>query len=76
MYGMLWLALHDSIGLVLAAATLQVGMNYVALHLLPHLRVQIGADCRVHRLGPVVQRVVYPVPDHGVEQVSYVAGQS
>jgi hypothetical protein len=46
--GMIWLALHDSIVLVLVAATLRAAMDYAAHHLFPHLQVRTGPGRHIH----------------------------
>ena len=76
MCAMIWLALHDSIVLVLAAATLRAAMDYAAHHPFPHLRVRIDPGRHIHRLAPAVQRVAFLVPDLRVEQVSCAIVQS
>ena len=70
--GTIWLALHGSTGLVLAAATLRAVMDYAAHHL--HLRVRIRPGR--HILAPAVQWVAFLVPDLRVEQVSCAIVQS
>lgn len=74
--GTIWLALHDSIVLVLAAATLRVAMDYAAHHLFPHLQARINPGRHIHRLAPVVQRGAFLVPDLRVGQVSCAIVQS
>lgn len=74
--GTIWLALHDSIVPVLAAATLRAAMDYAAHHLFPHLRVRIGPGRHTHRLAPAVQRGAFLVPGLRVEQVSCAVVQS